>query len=220
VHHLVVIQPGGTYPTKVGAQTIDLPVVSIAEDVAIALFITVDQGIAFSSVAGKELADLIRSYDVDVVASVATMGIPIAIEITRALGLDDYLIFQKTPKIHLADAISEPVRSITTDTPQRLLFDRARVSAVASKRVALVDDVISTGASIRAALALLRRVGADPVAIGAVLTETNVWRAALGDDQRLVHSLGSIPIFRKSSDNTFVEDWEGSGDALPKSEGA
>jgi adenine phosphoribosyltransferase len=86
--------------------------------------------------------------------------------------------------------------------------------------VALVDDVISTGASIRAALALLRRVGADPVAIGAVLTETNVWRAALGDDQRLVHSLGSIPIFRKSSDNTFVEDWEGSGDALPKSEGA
>ena len=218
MQHLVVIQPGGTYPTKVGTQTIDLPVVSIAEDVAIALFITVDQGVAFSSVAGKELADLIRSYNVDVVASVATMGIPIAIEITRALGLDDYLIFQKTPKIHLADAIAEPVRSITTDTPQRLLFDRARVGAVAGKRVALVDDVISTGASIRAALALLRRVGADPVAIGAVLSETDVWRGALGEDQRLVHSLGSIPIFRKS-DGEFVEDWEGSGDALPKSEG-
>ena len=219
MQHLVVIQPGGTYPTKVGSQTIDLPVVSIADDVAIALFITVDQGVAFSSTAGKELAELIRSYDVDVVASVATMGIPIAIEITRALGLDDYLIFQKTPKIHLADAIAEPVRSITTDTQQRLLFDRARVSAVAGKRVALVDDVISTGASIRAALALLRRVGADPVAIGAVLSETNVWRGALGNDQQLVHSLGSIPIFRKSSDGTFIEDWEGSGDVLPKSDG-
>jgi len=220
VQHLVVIQPGGTYPTKIGTQTIDLPIVSIADDVAIALFITVDQGVAFSSTAGKELAELIRGYDVDVVASVATMGIPIAIEITRALDLDDYLIFQKTPKIHLADAIAEPVRSITTDTPQRLLFDRARVSAVAGKRVALVDDVISTGASIRAALALLRRVGADPVAIGAVLSETNVWRGALSDDQQLVHSLGSIPIFRRVGDGTFVEDWDGSGDALPKSDGS
>ena len=220
MQHLVVIQPGGTYPTKIGTQTIDLPIVSIADDVAIALFITVDQGVAFSSTAGKELAELIRGYDVDVVASVATMGIPIAIEITRALDLDDYLIFQKTPKIHLADAIAEPVRSITTDTPQRLLFDRARVSAVAGKRVALVDDVISTGASIRAALALLRRVGADPVAIGAVLSETNVWRGALSDDQQLVHSLGSIPIFRRVGDGTFVEDWDGSGDALPKSDGS
>ena len=158
-------EPGGTYPTKVGSQSIDLPVVAIADDVAIALFITVDQGVAFSTTAGAEIAEEIRGFDVDVVASVATMGIPVAIEITRALGLDDYLIFQKTPKIHLADAIAEPVRSITTAAPQRLLFDRARIDAVAGKRVALVDDVISTGASIRAALALLaprrRRTGRD-----------------------------------------------------------
>ena len=59
------------------------------------------------------------------------MGIPIAIEVTRALGLDDYVILHKTPKIHLADDIAEPVRSITTAAPQRLLFDRARLEAVA-----------------------------------------------------------------------------------------
>jgi adenine phosphoribosyltransferase len=213
-----VTEPGGTYPTKIGSQSIDLPVVAIADDVAIALFITVDQGVAFSAKAGIEIAEAIGAFDVDVVASVATMGIPVAIEITRALGLDDYLIFQKTPKIHLADAIAEPVRSITTDLPQRLLFDRARVDAVAGKRVALVDDVISTGASIRAALALLRRVGAEPVAIASVLTETNVWRASLGDDQHLVNSLGAIPLFRKAADGKWTEDWDGDGNALPKTE--
>jgi len=213
-----VTQPGGTYPTKVGGQSIDLPVVAIADDIAIALFITVDQGVAFSRNAGVEIAEAIRSFDVDVVASVATMGIPVAIEITRALGLDDYLIFQKTPKIHLADAIAEPVRSITTGVPQRLLFDRARVDAVAGKRVAVVDDVISTGASICAALALLRRVGAEPVAIASVLTETNVWRGALGADQHLVHSLGAIPLFRKAADGTWLEDWDGNGSALPASQ--
>jgi adenine/guanine phosphoribosyltransferase-like PRPP-binding protein len=216
--HRGVTQPVGTYPTKVGSQSIDLPIVAIADDVAIALFITVDQGVAFSATAGVEIAEAIRGFDVDVVASVATMGIPVAIEITRALDLDDYLIFQKTPKIHLADAIVEPVRSITTDVPQRLLFDRARIEAVAGKRVALVDDVISTGASIRAALALLRRVGAIPVAIGAVLSETNVWRASLGEDQHLVHALGAIPLFRRGLDGTWMEDWDGDGSSLPKSE--
>jgi len=90
------------------------------------------------------------------------MGIPLAIEVSRALGLDDYVILQKTPKIHLADAIAEPVKSITTGAPQRLLFDRARVAAVAGRRVGVVDDVISTGASLSAALKLLRSVEASP----------------------------------------------------------
>ena len=99
-------------------------------------------------------------------ASVATMGIPVAIEVTRRLGLDQYVIFHKTPKIHLADAIAEPVRSITTAVDQRLLLDRQRVGVVEGRRVALIDDVVSTGASAAAALRLLRRVGATPVAVG------------------------------------------------------
>ena len=42
------------------------------------------------------------------------MGIPLAIEVTRHLGLDDYVILHKTPKTHLGDTLAEPVRSITT----------------------------------------------------------------------------------------------------------
>jgi adenine/guanine phosphoribosyltransferase-like PRPP-binding protein len=213
-----VVTNEGTYTTKVGAQDIDLPLVRIGDDLAIALLITVDHGVGFTERAARELADRLSDLEVDIVASVATMGIPLAIEVSRALGIDDYLIFQKTPKIHLSDAIVEPVRSITTDVPQRLLFDRARIEAVAGKRVALVDDVISTGASISAALALLRRVGAIPVAIGAVLSETNVWRGTLGEDQHLVHALGAIPLFRRSPAGEWVEDWDGDGSSLPKSE--
>jgi adenine/guanine phosphoribosyltransferase-like PRPP-binding protein len=199
----------GIHSTKVGSQDIDLPLVRIAEDLSIALLITVDFGVAFAERAAQELAEQLRELDVDIVASVATMGIPLAIEVSRALGLDDYLIFQKTPKIHLADAITEPVRSITTDSSQKLLFDRARVPAAAGRRVALVDDVVSTGASIRAALRLLRTVGAEPVAIGVLLTEAAAWRNTLGVDADLVRSLGSIPLFRRNPDGTFEEDWEG-----------
>jgi adenine/guanine phosphoribosyltransferase-like PRPP-binding protein len=204
-----VVDRDGTHRTTVGSQVVDLPLVRIADDLAIALLITVDLGVGFTERASKEMADQLRELDVDIVASVATMGIPIAIEVSRALGLDDYLIFQKTPKIHLSDAITEPVKSITTGGTQKLLFDRARVPVASGRRVALVDDVISTGASVRAALQLLRGVGAEPVAVGVLLTEAQAWRQTLGEDANLVRPLGSIPLFRYGPDGTLTEDWEG-----------
>ncbi len=197
------------YPVEVGTQRVGLPIVSLSDKLALALLITVDMGVEFMSQAGKELAEILRPYDVDIVATVATMGTPLAVEVTRHLGLDQYVILHKTPKIHLADAVSEPVRSITTDAQQLLLFDRARVKDVQGKRVAIVDDVISTGASTGAALRLLRRVGAEVVAIGTLVTEASLWRNALGDDALMVRALGSIPVFRPDGSGGLVEDWNG-----------
>ncbi|HUY07294.1 MAG TPA: phosphoribosyltransferase family protein [Acidimicrobiales bacterium] len=199
----------GTYQAQVGKQTRELPIVPISNDLAIALLITVDHGIRFIELASQELAELLRPFDVECVVSVATMGIPVAMEVTRALGLDDYMILQKTPKIHLADAIDVQVRSITTRVNQRLLLDRERLLAVENRRIAVVDDVISTGASIHAALRLLRDVGAVPVAIGALLAEANSWRSILGKDALLVQTLGKIPLFRRNRQGQLDEDWEG-----------
>jgi len=196
----------------VGSQEVDLPLVEITDKLAIALLITVDHGVRFVARAGAELAELLAPFEPEVVVSVATMGIPLAIEVTRALDLDDYLILQKTPKLHLRDAITEPVKSITTGAEQRLLFDSARVGAVKDRRVALVDDVISTGASMRAALNLLRRVGAEPVAIGTLVTEASTWRRELAEVVTLVHALGSMPVFRRGAAGELVEDWDGGGE--------
>lgn len=198
-----------TYSVEIGSQRVELPVVSLSDNLALALLITVDMGVRFMSTAGEELAAILRPFDVDIVATVATMGIPVAVEVTRHLGLDQYVILHKTPKIHLSDAVFEPVRSITTDTDQRLLFDRARIKDVQGKRVAIVDDVISTGASTGAALRLLRGVGAEIVAIGTLVTEASLWRSALGDDAGKVRALGSIPVFRPDGTGGLVEDWAG-----------
>lgn len=207
-----MVIPAGTYHATVGSQEIDLPLIPITDELAIALLITVDHGVRFVAQAAIELAAELKPFDLDLIVSVATMGIPLAIEVTRALGLDDYLILQKTPKLHLRDAISEPVKSITTGAQQRLLFDAARVDAVKGKRVGLVDDVISTGASMRAALNLLNRVGADPVAIGTLVTEAATWRRELTDTVDIVHALGAMPVFRRDGSGGYVEDWDGGGE--------
>ena len=199
----------GTYAVDIGTQHVELPIVSLNDTLALALLITVDMGVAFMERAGAELAEVLAPYDVDVVATVATMGIPLAVEVTRHMGLDQYVVLHKTPKIHLADAISEPVRSITTATEQRLLFDRARIGDVEGKRVAIVDDVISTGASTGTALRLLRGVGAEIVVIGTLVTEASLWRTSLGEDAPMVRALGSIPVFRPDGSGGLVEDWAG-----------
>jgi adenine/guanine phosphoribosyltransferase-like PRPP-binding protein len=198
-----------SYSVDIGTQSVDLPLVALSDSLTLALLITVDLGVQFISRAGEELAEQLSNFEVDVVATVATMGIPIAIEVTKHLGLDEYVVLHKTPKIHLADAVSESVRSITTDVEQTLLFDRARIATVAQRRVAIVDDVISTGASTGAALRLLRGVGANVVAIGTLVTEASLWRASLGDDATKVRALGSIPIFRPDGSGGLVEDWVG-----------
>jgi len=61
--------------------------------------------------------------------------------------------------------------------------------------VAIVDDVISTGASTGTALRLLRGVGAEIVVIGTLVTEASIWRTSLGEDASMVRALGSIPFF-------------------------
>jgi adenine phosphoribosyltransferase len=196
-----------TYLATVGSQTLELPIADLSEDLSIALLISVDHGVAFSRRCGIDLAALLADRAIDVVASVATMGIPLAIETTRALGLDDYVILHKTKKIHLADGYFEPVTSITTDGEQRLILDRARAHRLEGKRVAVVDDVISTGGSISAALRLVRQVGAEVVALGCMVSEGSGWRDVLGSDADLVCTLGSIPIFHREPGGALREDW-------------
>jgi len=208
LHQRVMSASGArTYTTTVGSQTVELPLVPLSDELSIALLIAVDLGVAFSETAGRELAELMRPAGPEIVVSVATMGIPIAIEVSRALGIDDYVILHKTPKIHLGETWSEAVYSITTDTPQRLRMDPARVDAVRGRRVAVVDDVISTGASLSSALRLVRRMDAEPVVIGCLMTEGGAWRKALGPDAALVRTLGAMPLFHPDGQGALVEDW-------------
>ncbi len=198
-----------TYQAQVGSQTIDLPLVALSDELTIALLICVDLGVAFAETAGRELAAELAPFRPDIVVSVATMGIPLAIEVTRALGLDDYVILHKTPKTHLGESLSEPVRSITTERAQVLRMDPARATVIQGRRTAVVDDVISTGASSAAALRLVRRAGAEPVVVGTLMTEGTGWRDTLGADATLVRSLGSMPVFRSDSTGAGLDEvWD------------
>jgi len=201
---------GQVHRTAIGSQQVNLPIVPISPDLAIALLVVPDHGVRFLERAGRDLAEEVAPLHPQIVAGTATQGVAVAIELTRALGLDDYLVLQKTQKINLTDALTQPLRSITTAGQQHLLLDRVRAAGLAGQRVVLVDDVVSTGGSIAASLRLLREAGAEVVAVGALLTEAGSWRESLGADADLVRALGAIPLFTRApaTDRADGDTWQ------------
>lgn len=69
-----------------------------------------------------------------------------------------------------------PMSSITTKQEKRLYIDPRMLPLLEGKRVALVDDVISSGSSIISGLSLLASSGIKPVAIGAAMLQSDRWR--------------------------------------------
>jgi adenine phosphoribosyltransferase len=195
------------FAAKLGAQVVELPIVEVAPDLGIALFITSDVGLSVVDAAGRALADALRPWEPDAVVTAATMGIPLAIAVAGALDFEHYTVLHKTPKIHLADGLTEPLSSITTEGSQMLRLDRARLPMLEGQRVAFVDDVISTGSSAAAALQLIRRAGAEVVALGAAFVEGTAWEETLGADAARTVSLGQLPVFRPGADGGWTADW-------------
>jgi adenine/guanine phosphoribosyltransferase-like PRPP-binding protein len=204
------------YHVRVGEQSINLPIVSVGDkNLAISLLMTIDVPISFIENAAQELAEKLsdaaasqNNVRIEVVATAAILGIPVGWAVAKALGLDTVVVLQKTPKIHLQDALVEPVSSVTTEAAQVLRLDRARLPDLAQRSTIFVDDVISSGSSTVAALRLLRRAGAHIVGVGVLLTEGDGWRQRLGDDDAArVTTLGKIPLFRPVEGGGWREDW-------------
>ncbi|AYD00486.1 phosphoribosyltransferase family protein [Neorhizobium sp. NCHU2750] len=188
---------GETWKLDVDGYEVELPIVAIKPDFAISLMMVIDLGVKFGEHVGAKLAEKLAPLKPDVIVGAATLGIPVAIEVTRALGLDHYVILQKSPKIHLGDALVQTISSITSKGEQRLLLDRQAIPLIAGKRVVVVDDVVASGSSIKGSVDLVRAAGGDVVGIGVILTEARDWQDVLGEDAGLIRSLAHIPQFTK-----------------------
>jgi adenine/guanine phosphoribosyltransferase-like PRPP-binding protein len=184
-----------THIVDIAGEPVTLPIVPINQRLAISLLMVIDMGVQFGERIGKALAAKLGPLKPDIVVGAATLGIPVVVEVSRALGLDQYVIAQKSPKIHLADALVQEVQSVTSAGKQRLMLDRRAVPLLAKRRVVVVDDVVATGSSLAATLALVRSAGGEIVGAGVILTEGHDWEKTLGADAGLVRGLGHIPQF-------------------------
>jgi adenine/guanine phosphoribosyltransferase-like PRPP-binding protein len=128
----------------------------------------------------EQLAAMLRPLDIDVIAGLPTLGLTLAAAVAQKLGHARYVPLGTSRKFWYRDDLSVPLSSITTPNQQkRLYIDPRMLPLLEGRRVALVDDVISSGASIVSGLDLLGACNIEPVAIGAAMLQSERWKDRL-----------------------------------------
>ncbi|SCX23351.1 phosphoribosyltransferase [Agrobacterium sp. DSM 25558] len=151
-----------------------------------------------------DLAQKLANFDVDVVVGLPTLGLTLAAEVARRLGHSRYVPLGTSRKFWYLDELSVPMSSITTQQQKRLYIDPRMLPLLEGRRVALVDDVISSGTSIVAGLSLLAASNIVPVVIGAAMLQSDRWRERLADFGTQwpgrVQGVFTTPLLKKAGD--------------------
>jgi len=131
-----------------------------------------------------------KAPDFDVIVTPEAKSIPIAYELSRQSG-KKYIVARKGVKVYMRNPLDVTVTSITTQHEQRLYLGESEVSELKGKNVLIVDDVISTGESLKAVQELVEKAGGKVAASCAFLAEGD---AAERDD---IIFLEKLPLFFK-----------------------
>ena len=126
----------------------------------------------------------------DYIVAPEAKSIPLAYEMSRQSG-KKYFVLRKGAKLYMADPVSVRVKSISTDSVQTLYMDSLEGEQIRGKRVLILDDVISTGESLRAAEELVKKFDGNIVGRAAILAEGD---SADRDD---IIFLEKLPLFFK-----------------------
>ena len=145
-----------------------LPLCPIGDNLMIGAFVIFGDP-ELTTACAEALLPLCPEHDVMITAE--SKGIPLICEMARLNGNARYVLARKAPKLYMRDVMTVVVRSITTDHEQTLCLDGDDAEYIKGKRVLIVDDVISTGESLRALETLVNRAGGNIVGRMAILAE-------------------------------------------------
>ena len=112
-----------------------------------------------------------KAPEYDYLLTAEAKGIPLIHEMARQHRDKKYFLARKKPKLYMQGVFEVTVQSITTEGEQKLYLDTADAGLMRGKRILLVDDVISTGESLRALEALVEQAGGEICGRMAILAE-------------------------------------------------
>lgn len=134
----------------------DLPLCPISDSLMIGAFVIFGDT-ELTTACAEEL--LRRAPEHDYMISAEAKGIPLVHEMARLEGNKKYFLARKAPKLYMTGVFEASVRSITTAKEQKLYLDTADAEMMRGKRILIVDDVISTGESLKAIENLVEKAG-------------------------------------------------------------
>ena len=182
------------YTMNVAGLKRDLPICPVNEKLYIAGFVIFGDP-ELTECCARELLKKAPEYDYIITAE--AKGIPLAHEMARQAGNERYILARKAPKLYMRDVFSVSVNSITTAKEQTLYLDGVDAARIKGKRVLIVDDVISTGESLKALEVLVEKAGGEICGKMAILAEGDA------QDRADLIYLEKLPLF--NPDGSIME---------------
>ena len=165
-----------------------LPIMPLPSGISIAFF-NLHGDSALTEHCAKKLAS--RLKDCEVLLTAESKGLQLTHCVARELGMRYYAVARKSKKLYMQDGIELTYSpSITTGTEQTFYLSKHDADLIKGKKVGIVDDVISTGASLEGLELLAKKAGAIIQKRAFVLAEADA------KDREGVTYLATIPLFK------------------------
>ena len=178
-----------TYTVDVAGVTRELPLFEVAPGVRIAI-LNILGDTELVRAAADALSEKIAELKPDVLVTAETKSIPLVHELSARLDLP-YVVLRKQYRPYMGEALQVETLSITTGEPQTLYLDEKDRNLLKGKRIALVDDVISTGSTLEGMRRVVQQAGGETIAETAVFTEGD--KAKWQD----IIAVGHLPVFTR-----------------------
>ena len=176
------------YDITVAGVKRSLPVVPINENMSIAGFVIFGDTDVVEPCA-RALAEKLPP-ETEVLVTAEAKSIPLIYEMAKVMKMPRYVIARKSVKGYMRNPIITTVNSITNmGKEQILVVDEHDAEFIKGKKVAIIDDVISTGGSLHAMEELVKMAGGTVVDRIAVLAEGGA------ADRKDIKYLNVLPVF-------------------------
>ena len=177
---------GRYFQVSIGECERELPIFQVAPGVKIAIFNMLGDT-EIVETAARMLASNVPA-NADVILAPEVKAVPLGHALSVATGLP-LVIVRKIRKPYMVNCLETEVVSITTGQPQTLYIDGKDLPLIKGKQALLVDDVVSTGSTLKGLRSLIMAGGGQVAGEMAVFTEGDP------DAWEQITSLGNLPIF-------------------------
>ena len=176
------------YKMNIAGLDRELPLCKVSDDLYIGAFICFGDA-ELTEACARELLRLVPAGSYDYLFTAEAKSIPLIHEMARQSGAREYFVARKGLKVYMPHPLHVTVRSITTQHDQDLYLSGEEADKIRGKRVLIVDDVISTGESLRAMEELVEKAGGTVAGRMAVLAEGDA------QNRKDIVYLGKLPVF-------------------------